>query len=460
MADVPTLLNVDAYQITTLIAAAKAGRLRQNVTMSFFFRKMPKERDVVVLAGLRSVAKFLRSLQAIKIEGIGYHTYQYLTTHPVIGPALKQYPEVLDEIQKAPEFQISAMREGTFLFAGKGLNEDGEELPVNLYEPVLQITTSMAWAKLIETPILSRLNHASMVASKALRVVEAADGRPVLEFGQRRTHHEASVDASRAAYLAGCAGTSNLLAGSLYDIPTLGTMDHFYVMAAERPGLTKNETEIEAFRTFNEVFPGATLLVNTYDTWQGIRNAWVATGGKIRSIRIDSNVTVETVKRARALLNELGCPGATIVVSDGLDEKRVAELREAGADAFGVGENIVCSPDSAVGVGFVCKIVTNGYGKDVMKVSAGSTKATLPGRLQVYRHIDCDEVTTADESPVCGIPLLTATTVDRLFDLSDLTAAREHVFAQRRLGFARSPMRALVASAKLTKMIATEIEIH
>src|SRR5438270_3671451 len=137
------------------------------------------------------------------------------------------------------------------------------------------------------------------------------------------------------------------------------------------------------------------MLVDTYATEEGIRHAVEATGGKLTGVRLDSNVTPETVARARQLLDELGAPQAKIIVSDGLDEVRAAQLE--GADGYGVGENISCSPDAAVGIGAVAKLTVNGYGKLTMKLARGTGKATLPGELQVHRFADHDLVALADE---------------------------------------------------------------
>jgi nicotinate phosphoribosyltransferase len=148
------------------------------------------------------------------------------------------------------------------------------------------------------------------------------------------------------------------------------------------------------------------MLVDTYDTERGIRHAVEATGGKLAAIRIDSNVSLASIARARALLIELGAPHVKIYVSDGLDENAVHDLADV-ADGFGVGENITCSPDAACGIGAVAKLVVNGYGKITMKLSKGSGKATLPGEIQAYRFADHDLVALADEpAPSGGRPLL------------------------------------------------------
>jgi nicotinate phosphoribosyltransferase len=396
-------LTVDAYQLTTLIAHADAGRLAQDVSMSFFFRKLPRGRNYVVFCGLRAILHHAAQMKLDERE------LQTLLSHPVIGPALRARPSVLEALRTLDSFEgeLDALPEGTLAFAGPALRTDGNALtvggaPLSIYTPLIQARTDMVRAKLIETPWLGRINHMSMVASKAERVVSAAAGKPVLEFGARRTHPAASIDAAYAAYLAGCVGSSNLGAQHVYGVPTQGTMDHFFVQAAERRGLPVDQTEPEAFASFARVFPeAATMLVDTYDTERGIRAAVAATEGKLNGIRIDSNVTVENLRRARALLDELGAPHAKILVSDALDELRVNELREL-ADGFGVGENITCSPDAATGIGAVAKLVVNGYGKITMKFARGSGKATLPGMLQVYRFADHDLVALADEAAPSG----------------------------------------------------------
>jgi nicotinate phosphoribosyltransferase len=267
-----------------------------------------------------------------------------------------------------------------------------------IYTPLLQVRTDLLRAKLIETPWLGFVNHMSMVASKAARVVLAAGPKSVMEFGQRRTHPHAALDATWAAWVAGVASTSNVAAYARWGITATGTMDHFAIQAAERSGRSRIETEREFFAAYARTFAGlpTTMLVDTYDTERGLQNAVLATEGKLGAVRIDSNVSVESITRARQILRELGAEHVKIYVSDALDERRVAELRDV-CDGFGVGENIVCSPDSAVGVGAVAKLVVNGYGAITMKVAKGTGKATLPGELQVWRFSDHDVVALASE---------------------------------------------------------------
>ncbi|MFN7976068.1 MAG: hypothetical protein U0166_27665 [Acidobacteriota bacterium] len=430
-------LGIDVYQLTTLAAHARAGRLGHRIAMACFFRKMPRHRNYVVFAGLRQVLDWCRELR------LDEESLRVIERHPVVGPALRQSPEMgraLAEVgARGFEGDIDAVAEGTLAFAGPGRTTSGEPLmvggaPLSLYTPLLQVRTDMTRAKLLETPWLARVNHMSMVASKAARVVTAAAGRPVLEFGQRRTHPAAAIDASYAAYMAGCSATSNLAAEALYAIPSSGTMDHFAVQASEEPGVPPERTEQAIFKALVDLYPESNaLLVDTYDTEAGTISAARTGRERLRAIRLDSNVTPELVRRARQLLDENGAPQAKIFVSDGLDEWRVRELGAAGADGFGVGENITCSPDSPVGVGCVGKIVVNGYGKPTMKISKGSGKATLPGWLQVFRAADHDLVALEGEPcPAGSRPLLVPVWRGNAPapDLPSLAGARAHVARQ------------------------------
>lgn len=436
-------LGLDVYQMTTLIAHAAEGRLYSSrpLSMSFFFRRMPRKRSYVLPCGLRSI---LEHCQHLRLQHSELLT---LDAHPLIGPSLQTAPGRAVRAALAAldgfEGDIDALPEGTPAFAGPALDRDRQPVVIDgialvAYTPLIQVRTDLVRAKLIETPWLSRLNYMSMVASKAARIVQAAceDGvdRPVIEFGQRRTHPLAAVDAAYAAHLAGCRATSNLLATHRYGVPSVGTMDHFAVQAAERIGVPVHDTETAFFRRFYELFPHAsTLLVDTYDTWGGIRSAVRASDGRCLGVRLDSNVTPATVAQARELLRSLGAPNVSIFVSDGLDEYRVRELAAAGADGFGVGENITCSPDAATGIGAVGKLVENSDGKQTMKLALGSGKATLPGWLQAYRFADHDLLCCADEpAPDGGRPLLQPVWRgrDAVAPLPDLATTRDRTQAQ------------------------------
>lgn len=385
-------LMVDLYQIATLFAHQHIdpARINQRVQMSFFSRKVPNNRNYIMFVGLRSIIQHMKQFDHGTISEIVWA----LSKHPMIGPVLSKHADIFANLS-FKDFNLMSMPEGTPVFAGPGYREDGSPFRVNdhivnLYEPFMQVETSFILSKLIETPWLSYINYESMVASKAARVVTAAKGKSVLEFGQRRTHPAAAIDAAYAAYIAGCSATSNVAAFLKYGIPAVGTMDHFAVMASENGD--KNEAERSFFHGFAEVFPNeATLLVDTYNSEQGIKNAIAATNGKLKAIRIDSNVSVSTIRLARNLLDANNCQHVKIFVSDGLNEKKVQELADV-ADGFGVGENITCSPDSATGVGAVGKLTVNGYGKKTIKISQGSGKMTLPGPVQIFRTKERDMI--------------------------------------------------------------------
>jgi nicotinate phosphoribosyltransferase len=459
----PTL-GIDAYQLTTLLTHADEGRLDHEVTMAFFFRRMPKNRGYVVFSGLRRILEHAAqmSLDADELDT--------LEAHAAIGPALRARPDVVSHLRSLRGFHgsIDAMPEGSVAFAGPASRTDGSPLvvggaPLSIYTPLLQVRTDLVRAKLLETPWLGFVNHMSMVASKAARVVGAANGKSVMEFGQRRTHPAAALDASWAAWVAGIQSTSNVAAYARWGITTTGTMDHFAIQAAERPDRSRAETEQQFFEAYARTYAGTptTMLVDTYDTERGIRHAVAACpDDTLGAIRIDSNVTPASIARARALLVELGSPSTKIYVSDGLDEHRIAELRDL-VDGFGIGENIVCSPDAAVGIGAVAKLVVNGYGATTMKVAHGTGKATLPGELQVWRSPDHDLVSLASEPSPGGnarpvlVPFWRGDAPARESSVrADLSLAREHCRAE--IAALPSELRALDLEGEHRKLVASD----
>jgi len=449
-------LTVDAYQLTTLVAHADAGRAEAAVAMAFFFRKLPKNRNYVLFCGLRQI---LEHAAAMRFDD---GDLELLLDDPLLGPAMRARPKLMALLRALDGFagEIDALPEGTPAFAGPALRTDGQpfavgETRIGIYTPLLQVRTDLLRAKLIETPWLGRINHMSMVASKAARVVEAARGKPVLEFGARRTHPAAAVDASYAAWLAGCTATSNVAALRRWGVPIAGTMDHFFVQATEQVGERWPESERHAFAQFYRAFPEhSIMLVDTYDTELGIRDAVAATDGKLTGVRLDSNVTPATVARARQILDELGATQAKILVSDGLDEFRVAQL--SGADGYGVGENISCSPDAAVGIGAVAKLTVSPYGKLTMKLARGTGKATLPGELAVHRFADHDLVALAGEAaPSGGRPLLQPVWRGRAA-VSPTTPAEARAYTRVQIEALPPPLRALEPAAAPWPLVASD----
>jgi nicotinate phosphoribosyltransferase len=411
--------RIDLYQLTSLVTHHRAGHTDDRVVMTFFSRRLPKgeadgepARPFLLWVGLR------RCLEHLAEARVGEVALEILQIHPVLGPALRAEPELRARLRDW-RFRgtVRAPAEGTVLTAGRAVRSSGAPLEFqgvapSAYVPYLEIETDLLSAKLIETPLLSWINHQTMIASKAALIVRAAahagPDRTVLEFGTRRTHPEAAVDAAYAAYIAGVHATSNVLAHVRYGIPVSGTMDHFAVQAWEQPGVPVHTTEEAFFRAFHETFPqDDVLLVDTYDTFgehTGIRAAVRATGRGPRGIRIDSSVSREAIHRARVLLDSLGATHTRIYVSGGLDERTITALGDAPVDGYGIGERIVTSPDAPVGVGAVAKLSVV-RDRPTMKLSRGSGKATLPGRLQVYRQPAGDLVALADEHHP-GEPLL------------------------------------------------------
>jgi nicotinate phosphoribosyltransferase len=412
-------MPVDLYQLTSLVTHHRAGLTHQPVVMTFFSRRLPQApstgapaRGFVLFAGLERALAWLRDA---RFERDALAT---LCADPMLGPALSQHPELVEALAEWRfSGEVRAPREGTPIFCGPAVRSDGTPLEVEgcrpaAYCPYFVITCDLLTAKLIETPLLSIVNHMSMVATKAAVVCEAAGSRPVIEFGTRRTHPEASVDAAVAAFLGGCAATSNVEAHVRYGVPLSGTHDHFAVQAWERPGVPRADTERAFFAAFSKTYPGRdALLVDTYDTFgerTGIHAAVASSvsngGAGPWAIRIDSNVSADTIWRARQLLDGLGAIDTRIFVSGGVDERMIAALGDAPVDGFGVGENLVVSSDAPVGVGAVGKL-TRVDGHPTTKLSRGSGKAHLPGVIQCFRGPDGDVVGLADEA-LPGVPLL------------------------------------------------------
>ncbi len=452
----PSATHIDLYQLTSLVSHWDAGLAAAPVTMSFFSRRLPRDPDGEPARGFLLWVGLRRCLDWLRAARFDDEHLDTLRDHAMLGPALRARKDLTRALREWRfTGQIDAPPEGTPLWAGPAIFE-GEQVDVDGVRPTAQapylvVQTDLLSAKLIETPLLSIINHMTMVASKAARVVEAAGDRAVLEFGSRRTHPEAAVDAAYAAYVAGCAGTSNVEAHHRYGVPVLGTMDHFAIQAWERPGVPRHETERAFFAAFHAVYPdNSILLVDTYDTYgekTGIRNAVAATKGKLKGIRLDSNIDAGNVERARRLLDEAGAPQARIVVSGGMDEHSVAALGDAPVDAFGVGERIVTSPDAPVGVGAVGKLCALD-GRPTMKLSRGSGKATLPGRVQVFRQAGVDTVARHDET-LPGEPLLQPVWIgDAPLPLPGVEAVRGH---------ARSAIAALPEAARRPRSVEVPI---
>ncbi|MGQ0549271.1 MAG: nicotinate phosphoribosyltransferase [Armatimonadota bacterium] len=354
-------LLTDLYELTMSDSYFRHG-MNEPATFALFVRTLPPGRAFLLSAGLDTALATLEGLR------FGDEAIRYLGSLRLFSDGFLDY---LRRFRFTGN--VRAIPEGEVFFPP---------------EPLLEVSAPRIEAQLVETLLLNTMNFQVMVASKAARVVLAARGRGVVDMSPRRDHgSDAALKVARAAYLAGCTGTSNVLAGMLYGIPVVGTMAHSYVMSFA--------DELEAFRTFARDFPNNTvLLIDTYDTAQGIAHAitvareMAAAGGRLRAVRIDSGDLLTQSRAVRAALDEAGLGGVQILLSGDLNEYRIAELLDQGAavDAFGVGTEMGTSAD-APNIGGVYKLVEDEKGYRI-KLSTG--KATVPGRKQVWRRTDAD----------------------------------------------------------------------
>ncbi|WP_100459349.1 nicotinate phosphoribosyltransferase [Mycobacteroides abscessus] len=309
-----TSLLTDKYELTMLAAALRDGTAGRRATFEVFARRLPDGRRYGVVAG---TGRLLEALAEFRF-----------------GPAeLESVSTFLDE--DSLEY-LAAYR-----FGG-----DIDGYPeVELYfpgSPVLTLRGSFAECVILETLILSILNHDSAVASAAARMVSAAGDRPLIEMGSRRTHELAAVACARAAYLAGFESTSNLEAQRRYGVPARGTAAHAFTLLHAKDGMSPGEAEREAFRAQVEALGvGTTLLVDTYDITAGVENAIAVAGTALGAVRIDSGDLGMLARQVRAQLDALGAHRTRIVVSGDLDEYSIAALRAEPVDIYGVGTSVV-----------------------------------------------------------------------------------------------------------------------
>ena len=352
-------LLTDRYQLTMLQAYWQHG-MHKTAVFEFFVRRLPAQRNFLVAAGLGQALAYLEEL-AFSPEEI-----EWLEQTQHFQPGFLRW---LKDVRFTGD--VNAMPEGTVFFAE---------------EPILQVIAPLPEAQLVETRLINLLNFPAAIASKAARSVLAAPGKLLVEFGLRRAQGaEASLMAARASYLAGFAGTSNVLAGKLFDIPLYGTMAHSFVQA--------HDNEIEAFEHFADANSGdIVLLIDTYDTEAAaIKVADLAAalkerGIKIKGVRIDSGDLGKHAASVRAILDEARLRDVTIFASGNLDEYALRDLisNEAPIDGFGLGTQLDTSSDAPY---LDCAYKLQEYeGRARRKHSEG--KATWPGRKQVYRRFD------------------------------------------------------------------------
>lgn len=353
-------LSTDLYQLTMMAGYFHRKVLDVRATFELFVRRLPPHRNVLVSAGLEQALTFLEQLE-FKADEIAW-----LRDLPVFARVPSTFFDYLRSFRFSGD--VWAMPEGTPLFP---------------MEPVLRVSAPIAEAQLVETALLAFVNFQTTVASKAVRVVRAASGRTVMEFGARRAHGlDAALYAARAAYLAGCDATSFVEAGRRFGIPLSGTMAHSWILAAP--------SELDAFASYASVFDKQTvLLVDTFDVDRAT-SAIVESPLRPQGVRIDSGDLAVASQRVRDRLDRAGLTSTRIIVSGDLDEWKIASLVAARApiDTFAVGTTLVTS-DDAPALGGVYKLVEldeGGVIRRVMKRSEG--KATWPGAKQVWRVSD------------------------------------------------------------------------
>ncbi|MFC3284982.1 nicotinate phosphoribosyltransferase [Litchfieldella rifensis] len=397
VADDDLALLTDLYELTMLQAYWWEGMHERGV-FSLYFRKLPEPRNFMLACGQQYVAE--------------------LATRLRFPPASLQR---LADIDLFDDGFLTWLE--NFRFSGD-IWVVPEGTPVFPNEPLMEVEAPIAEAQLLESLVLNQVQLETVLASKVVRLVMAAEGRPVIDFGMRRMHGmDAAIRGVRAYRTAGLAGTSNVLGGLIHDLPLRGTMAHSYVLA--------HDDERDAFRQFARFYPGTTLLVDTHDTLAAVRKVIDLMAEepslKVGAIRLDSGDLGALARDSRRLLDEAGHQDVKIVASSGLDEHNIAELVKTAApiDAFGVGTSMGVSQDAPV-IDLSYKLVEYA-GKPRMKHSPG--KINLPGRKQIYRRRDTqgyysgDLIALRDEAIDAGEPLLTPLVTQGQIDEATLAEA-------------------------------------
>lgn len=373
-------LLTDLYQLTMGYAYWKNNKHHQNSVFNLYFRKNPFGGEYAITAGLDTVIDFIQNFHLDNSD------IEYLATlkgndgRPLFENA---YLDYLSQLKFTGD--VYAMEEGDIAFPNM---------------PLLQLRAPLIQAQILETPLLAIINFQTLIATKASRVVTAAQGDKVLEFGLRRAQGvDGALSASRAAYIGGVDGTSNVLAGKLWNIPVRGTHAHAWVMSFP--------SELEAFDAYaNTMANNCTFLVDTYDTIQGVKNAIIIgqklkeKGFRLAGIRLDSGDMTALSIDARRLLDEAGFHDASIVASNDLEEDLIYEMKKNGAkiDVWAVGTHLVTARNQPAlgGVYKLSAIQENYQWKYRIKLSEQVIKISTPGILETYRFIDANGLALAD----------------------------------------------------------------
>ena len=362
-----SILTTDLYEITMASAYFSSNQFDKIGIFEMYVRKLPKNRNYLVIAGLEQVINFLLNLKC-KPEHV-----EFLKKHDVFKESDKKFLDYLLDLKFTGN--LWAVPEGSIIFAN---------------EPILRIEAPIIGAQVVETFILSIMNFQTLIASKASRIVNASDDTPVIEFGFRRAHGPlAALLASRASFIAGCSGTSNTLASYEFGIPSSGTMAHSFIMSFEN--------EILAFKEFLKSFPEGFLLVDTYDSVKAVEKI-IQNKIKCKGLRIDSGDLLKLSKDIRKLLDDKGYTSTKIMASGDLNEYIISDLKNKNApiDFFGVGTELTTSRDEPVLNGIYKLVAIKQYSKikneyEILnKMKTSINKISYPGPKQIFRIINND----------------------------------------------------------------------
>lgn len=374
----PVLLT-DLYELTMLQAYFEE-QMNEVGVFSLFVRRLPERRNYLLACGLDDVLAFLETVH------FDHAALGYLES---LGQFSDRFLRYLEQFRFAGD--VYAVPEGTPIFAN---------------EPIVEVAAPIVQAQLVEAFVMNQIHLQTVLASKAARVVDAAQGRQVVDFGFRRMHGiDAGLKGARAFHIAGVHATSNVAAGQAYGVRVAGTLAHSYIQA--------HDDEYEAFRAFARLYPGTVLLVDTYDTIAGVRKVVdlaneLGTDFRVSAVRLDSGNLRDLAFAARRILDEAGLRQVGIFASGGLNEDEIARLVDAGApiDGFGVGTDMGVSRD-APSLDIAYKLVEYA-GRGRLKLSTG--KELVPGRKQIFR-VERDGVADHDllarhDEAASGRPLL------------------------------------------------------
>ena len=352
-------LSTDLYQLT-MSAAYFENKCNHKSTFELFIRNMPENRSFLVAAGVQQCLEYLTTLKFLPDE------IEYLKSLPAFKNISSEFFDYLKEFTFTGD--VYAVEEGTVFFPN---------------EPVIRITAPAIEAQIVETYLLSMFNFQTLIASKAARIKSVAKESQIVEFGTRRAHSpEAGLLAARAAFIGGCIGTSNTLAGMKYGIPVYGTMAHSWVMSFD--------SEEEAFNAYTNVFPdGNILLIDTYDTIEAAKKV-ARLPYKVSGVRLDSGNFELLSKEVRNILDNTDKTDVKILVSGDMNEYKIQKLLDLSSpiDIFGVGTELSTSKDAPAISGVYKLVEQEVNGKIYYKAKFSKDKTTYPAKKQVYRFVD------------------------------------------------------------------------